>query len=198
MTFSAGFSSGLAVIPGVSAPLTGAVSLLLTLPGAKLEDIREVYSHPQGLNQCRSYLKHHSEWQLHPYFSTSQSAEEVQKMGDPHIAAIANKTAADMYGLDVLVEHINDNTMNYTRFFIIAADMEQSPEADKITLVLTTQHRPGALYHVLGYFFYNGMNMTHLESRPLKGRPFEYFFHIDVMGNPVSYTHLTLPTKRIV
>ena len=56
-------------------------------------------------------------------------------------------------------------------------------EADKITLVLTTQHRPGALYHVLGYFFYNGMNMTHLESRPLKGRPFEYFFHIDVMGN---------------
>ena len=153
------------------------------MPGAKLEDIREVYSHPQGLNQCRSYLKHHSEWQLHPYFSTSQSAEEVQKMGDPHIAAIANKTAADMYGLDVLVEHINDNTMNYTRFFIIAADMEQSPEADKITLVLTTQHRPGALYHVLGYFFYNGMNMTHLESRPLKGRPFEYFFHIDVMGN---------------
>lgn len=104
-------------------------------------------------------------------------------MGDPHIAAIANKTAAYMYGLDVLVEHINDNTMNYTRFFIIAADMEQSPEADKITLVLTTQHRPGALYHVLGYFFYNGMNMTHLESRPLKGRPFEYFFHIDVMGN---------------
>lgn len=96
-------------------------------------------------------------------------------MGDPHIAAIANKTAAYMYGLDVLVEHINDNTMNYTRFFIIAADMEQSPDADKITLVLTTQHRPGALYHVLGYFFYNGMNMTHLESRPLKGRPFEYF-----------------------
>lgn len=80
-----------------------------------------------------------------------------------------------MYGLDVLVEHINDNTMNYTRFFIIAADMEQSPEADKITLVLTTQHRPGALYHVLGYFFYNGMNMTHLESRPLKGRPLNTF-----------------------
>ena len=139
---------------------------LLTLPGTKLEDIREVYSHPQGLNQCRSYLKHHGEWQLHPYFSTSQSAEQVQKMEDPHIAAIANKTAADMYGLDVLVEHINDNTMNYTRFFIIAADMEQSPEADKITLVLTTQHRPGALYHVLGYFFYNGMNMTHLIAAP--------------------------------
>lgn len=88
-----------------------------------------------------------------------------------------------MYGLDVLAESINDNRQNYTRFFIITSDREEVPGADKITLVLTTQHRPGALYHVLGYFFYNGMNMTHLESRPLKGRPFEYFFHIDVMGN---------------
>lgn len=96
-------------------------------------------------------------------------------MKNPYIGAIANKTAAKLYELDVLAESINDNTQNYTRFFIITADREEVPEADKITLVLTTQHRPGALYHVLGYFFYNGMNMTHLESRPLKGRPFEYF-----------------------
>ncbi len=156
---------------------------LLTLPGADIDDIQEVYSHPQGLNQCRNYLKQHSGWQLHPYFSTSQSAEIVKKMGNPHIAAIANTLAAEMYGLQVRVEHINDNTMNYTRFFIIAAEREDSDDMDKITLVLTTKHKPGALYHVLGYFFYNGMNMTHLESRPIKGRPFEYFFHIDVMGN---------------
>lgn len=156
---------------------------LLGLPGATVDEIREVYSHIQGLNQCRNYLKPHGEWQLHPYFSTSESAEKVRDMKDAHIGAIANKKAAALYGLDVLAASINDNAQNYTRFFVISADREQVPAADKITLVLTTQHRPGALYHVLGYFFYNGMNMTHLESRPLKGRPFEYFFHIDVMGN---------------
>ncbi|WP_289002109.1 prephenate dehydratase [uncultured Megasphaera sp.] len=163
---------------------------LLGLPGAALEDIREVYSHPQGLDQCRGYLKRHGDWVLHPYFSTSQSAAKVQETGDPHLAAIANKTAAGLYGLEVLVPHINDNTTNYTRFFILAAQPEERETADKITLVLTVRHEPGALYHVLGYFFYNSMNMTHLESRPMKGRPFEYFFHIDVMGSlkdPVTY-----------
>ena len=155
---------------------------LLGLPGAALQDIEEIYSHPQGLSQCRNYLKYH-DWKLHPYFSTSQSAEKIRDEQDVRLGAIANKTAADMYGLQVLASHINDNTMNYTRFFIVSADAEESDEMDKITLVLTTQHKPGALYHVLGHFFYNAMNMTHLESRPIKGRPFEYFFHIDVMGN---------------
>ena len=67
-------------------------------------------------------------------------------------------------------------------FFIIGPAMEIADDADKITLVLSVRHEPGALYHVLGYFFYGGMNMTHLESRPIKGKPFEYFFHIDVTG----------------
>lgn len=156
---------------------------LLGLPGASLADIHEVYSHPQGIAQCREFLKEHENWLLHPYFSTSQSAEKVHQTGDVHIGAIANTIAADMYGLTILARHINDNTMNYTRFFIISAEMEESDDMDKITLVLTTKHKPGALYHVLGHFFYNAMNMTHLESRPIKGRPFEYFFHIDVMGN---------------
>lgn len=156
---------------------------LLGLPQAEISDIHEVYSHPQGIAQCREYLKGHTDWLLHPYFSTSQSAEMVHKSGDVHIGAIANATSAELYGLKILARHINDNTTNYTRFFIISAEMEESPDMDKITLVLTTKHKPGALYHVLGHFFYNAMNMTHLESRPIKGRPFEYFFHIDVMGN---------------
>ena len=77
-----------------------------------------------------------------PYFSTSESAEKVRDMKNSHIGAIANKTAAKLYELDVLAESINDNTQNYTRFFIITADREEVSEADKITLVLTTQHRP--------------------------------------------------------
>lgn len=156
---------------------------LLVLPGTKEQDITEVFSHPQGLAQCREYLKHHESWKQHPFFSTSQSALHVAESGNSHWAAIANARAGELYGLEVLARHINDNTTNFTRFFVIAKQMEDKPECNKITMVLTVHHEPGALYHVLGHFFYAGMNMTHLESRPIKGHPFEYFFHIDVMGS---------------
>lgn len=156
---------------------------LLVAPGTTWDDITDVYSHPQGLAQCRDFLKQHPTWKLHPYFSTSQSAQHVAELHDGHAAAIANTRAANLYGLDVLKERINDNTTNFTRFFVIADHMEDKPTCNKITMVLTVHHEPGALYHVLGHFFYAGMNMTHLESRPIQGHPFEYFFHIDVMGS---------------
>lgn len=155
---------------------------LLGLPGAKLEDIDTVFSHPQGFAQCRPFFNKHRDWTLKPYFSTSRSAEKVAQDGKKNQAAVASRTAARLYGLSVLAENIFFNASNYTRFFIIGPKMEIKPEADKITLVISVRHEPGALYHVLGYFFYGGMNMTHLESRPMEGRPFEYFFHIDVMG----------------
>ena len=107
----------------------------------------------------------------------------MQKEQCHAIAAVANSTAAEMYGLTMLERNINDNHTNFTRFFVIAPQAEDIEGADKITLVLTVHHAPGALYHVLGHFFYNDMNMTHLESRPIEGHPFEYFFHIDVMGS---------------
>ena len=156
---------------------------LLGLPGAEMEDIDTVYSHPQGFAQCRPFFNEHRDWKLKPYFSTSQSAERVSKAGKKNQAAVASRMAAKLYGLSVLKENIFFNENNYTRFFIIAPKMEISDKADKITLAISVRHEPGALYHVLGYFFYGGMNMTHLESRPLEGKPFEYFFHIDVMGS---------------
>ena len=156
---------------------------LLAIPGTNLDDIKIVYSHPQGFAQCREFFNQHPDWILHPYFSTSKSAERVQQEQRTDTAAVANIVAAKLYGLQVLVPKIYTNTSNYTRFFIIAPAMEIKEASDKITMVLTTKHEPGALYHVLGHFFYNAMNMTHLESRPIEGHPFEYFFHIDVMGS---------------
>ncbi len=155
---------------------------LLGLPGAKLEDIRRVYSHPQGFAQSRDFFSAHPSWEKIPYFSTSKSAEKVAEDGDPAEAAVAGRLAAELYGLTVLAPSIQTSRANFTRFFIIAPHMETGPDADKITLVIAVRHEPGALYHVLGYFFYGGMNMTHLESRPMEGHPFEYYFHIDVMG----------------
>jgi chorismate mutase/prephenate dehydratase len=156
---------------------------LLALPDTQLDDVRIVYSHPQGFSQCRQFFKEHRNWVREPYFSTSKSAERVQKEGRNDAAAVANGMAASMYGLKILVPDICTNKHNYTRFFVVSAAMEEQADVDKITLVLSTKHEPGALYHVLGHFFYVGMNMTHLESRPMEGHPFDYFFHIDLTGS---------------
>lgn len=156
--------------------------VLLGVPGATLDDIDTVYSHPQGFAQCREFFMEKRNWKQQPYFSTAQSAEKVAREGKKNQAAVASRTAGRLYGLQVLKDTIAFNSSNYTGFFIIGPAMEIADDADKITLVLSVRHKPGALYHVLGYFFYGGMNMTHLESRPIKGKPFEYFFHIDVTG----------------
>lgn len=156
--------------------------VLLGVPGATLDDIDTVYSHPQGFAQCREFFMEKRNWKQQPYFSTAQSAEKVAREGKKNQAAVASRTAGRLYGLQVLKDTIAFNSSNYTRFFIIGPAMEIADDADKITLVLSVRHEPGALHHVLGYFFYGGMNMTHLESRPIKGKPFEYFFHIDVTG----------------
>ena len=155
---------------------------LLGVPGATIEDIDTVYSHPQGFAQCRPFFNEHRDWTLKPYFSTSRSAEKVAEDGKKNQAAVAGRAAAKLYGLSILKEKIFFNDSNCTRFFVIGPHMEITEKSDKITLVIAVRHEPGALYHVLGYFFYGGMNMTHLESRPMAGRPFEYFFHIDVTG----------------
>lgn len=156
--------------------------VLLGVPGATLDDIDTVYSHPQGFAQCREFFMEKRNWKQQPYFSTAQSAEKVARERKKNQAAVASRTAGRLYGLQVLKDTIAFNSSNYTRFFIIGPAMEIADDGDKITLVLSVRHEPGALYHVLGYFFYGGMNMTHLESRPIKGKPFEYFFHIDVTG----------------
>ena len=156
--------------------------VLLGVPGATLDDIDTVYSHPQGFAQCREFFMEKRNWKQQPYFSTAQSAEKVAREGKKNQAAVASRMDGRLYGLQVLKDTIAFNSSNYTRFFIIGPAMEIADDADKITLVLSVRHEPGALYHVLGYFFYGGMNMTHLESRPIKGKPFEYFFHIDVTG----------------
>ena len=118
---------------------------LLGIPGATLDDIDTVYSHPQGFRQCRPFFNEHRDWTLEPYFSTSRSAERVAEDGKKNQAAVASRTAARLYGLSVLAENIYFNASNYTRFFIIAPKMEIAEDADKITLVISVKHEPGAL-----------------------------------------------------
>jgi chorismate mutase/prephenate dehydratase len=156
---------------------------LLACPGTHLEEIKKVYSHPQGLAQCHEFFKAHPAMQECPYTNTAKAAQLVSEKKDHTLAAIAGAQAAEPYGLEVLLRGIQSNKSNYTRFVIISRQAEIPPEANKITLVVSLPHKPGSLYHVLGHFEQNGINMTNIESRPIEGRPWEYFFHMDITGH---------------
>lgn len=156
---------------------------LLGIPGATLDDIREVYSHPQGFSQCRAFFKEHPAMEQFNYYNTAKAAEMVANKKDIHKAAVAGAQAADQYGLAILARGINTNQSNYTRFIIISRQQELAPDADKITLIVSLKHQPGSLYRVLSHFARYQINMTNIESRPIPGRPWEYYFHMDITGH---------------
>ncbi|MFK4784523.1 prephenate dehydratase [Fusobacterium sp. MFO224] len=156
---------------------------LLAYPGTKLEDITEVYSHPQGFAQCREFFKKHPKMKQIPYYNTARGAKLVSEEKKNYMGAVAGKQAAKRYNLEILASNINANKNNYTRFFIISKKMIKNPKANKITMVVTLKHEPGSLYKLLGCFSNFKMNMENIESRPIAEKPWQYFFHIDVTGN---------------
>ena len=156
---------------------------LLGIKGATLQSIKTVYSHPQGFKQCKEFFKDYPEMEQVPFFSTSKSAEEVADKQDISFGAVAGKAAADLYNLEVIAPAINTNSNNYTRFVIIAKAAEAVANANKITLIVAVKHETGSLYKMLSSFYHTGLNLMNLESRPMDGKSWEYFFYIDVMGN---------------
>ncbi len=156
---------------------------LLALTEASLEDIEVVYSHPQGFEQSKNFLKEYPSWQLITYYNTAKSAELVMKSQDRSKAAIASKRAAQLYGLNILQESINTNTTNTTRFIILGKKLEIKDDSNKISVVITTKHTAGSLYKALKHFAKNNINMLKIESRPIPDKPWEYFFYVDFEGN---------------
>ena len=156
---------------------------LLAKPGTRLEDVRRVYSHPQALAQCQAFLRKHR-LEAVTDFDTAGAAKLLAENGGEGKAAIASKRAAEAYGLTVLVENVEDLAFNYTRFFVLAADAETRLEGPaKTSLVLATRHRPGDLVDCLLEFPKHGINMTKLESRPRRDKPWSYLFYIDIEGH---------------
>ncbi|WP_418463088.1 prephenate dehydratase [Frisingicoccus sp.] len=156
---------------------------LLGLPGSRMEDIRTVYSHPQGLMQCSRFLDGRREWQQVSLQNTAASAKRVLDDGDMTQAAIASKQAARNFGLTVLKEKLNDLDNNFTRFVIISHEKVFQEKADKISVCFEVPHESGTLYNILGHFIFNGLNMTRIESRPIQGKPWQYRFFVDFNGN---------------
>lgn len=156
---------------------------LLGVPGTSLEDIAEVYSHPQGLKQSEEFLKQHGDWKLVPFRNTAESAKLVSESGSKEKAAIASRRAAELYGLEVVEPSINYNNNNHTRFVIIGKNLEINDDANKVSIIFAAPHKAGALYGALSYFAENNLNMQRIESRPVIEKSWEYFFYIDFEGN---------------
>lgn len=156
---------------------------LMGLPGTSIEDIKMVYSHPQGLMQCAKFLEEHPGILTKTYSSTSAAAKKVAEDGDKSQAAIASSRAADIFGLDIIKEKINYESKNYTRFIIISNQKIFLSNANKISLSFEIKHQAGALYNMLSNFYYNGLNLTKIESRPIENRNWEYRFFVDIKGN---------------
>lgn len=155
---------------------------LLALPGVPLEDVERVYSHPQGLFQSKHFLDQHG-LQGIAYDDTAMAAKMIAEEKMTDAAAIASRRAAEVYGLDVLVPHVNFNFTNKTRFFVIRAVPEYHDAQNKATVAFKVAHRPGALYDALRYFANGAYDMTRIESRPVLGKPWEYAFYIDLLGS---------------
>jgi chorismate mutase / prephenate dehydratase len=171
---------------------------LIGQPGAELKDLRKVYSHPQALGQSRNFLLDHPEWEKIPSFDTAGSVLMIKQRGLLEEAAVASRRAAEYYGMKVLREGIQNSNKNCTRFFVLEKDPKTDSVGDKTALAFTTKHVPGALYKCLGAFAEHGVNITKLESRPRKERPWEYVFYVDIEGsvNEVSVTKALIDLVR--
>lgn len=155
---------------------------LLAKPGAKLDEITKVYSHPQGLMQCAPFLTEHG-IEGEEFASTAGAAKKVAQEEDMTHAAIAGIRAAKAFGLEVLQEKINFQSQNFTRFIIISNQKVFLTGANKISIAFELKHEAGSLYNMLANFYYNDMNLTKIESRPMEGRSWEYRFFVDIEGN---------------
>ena len=160
-------------------------SLLLS-PGAKLEDVREVISHEQGLKQCAGFLKKLPGVRQSTAGSTAMAAKIVSESGRRDLAAIASTECAGIYNLAIGAENIQDRDSNYTRFICISREPEIYPGASKISIMGELPHKPGALYSLLARFAVLGVNLTKLESRPKRGENFSYLFYFDFEASMVD------------
>lgn len=156
---------------------------LLARKGVRLEDVKRVYSHPQALEQCAGFLARHGLEGVVD-FDTAGAAKLLSENGANDRAAIASLGAAEHYGLDVLATDIEDLDFNYTRFFVLGPEeAEFAAGPRKSSLILATKHRPGDLVECLQQFPEHGVNMTKLESRPRRDKPWSYLFYIDIEGD---------------
>ncbi|MBQ8621072.1 MAG: bifunctional chorismate mutase/prephenate dehydratase [Oscillospiraceae bacterium] len=153
---------------------------LLAKPGVNLEDIKEIYSHEQAINQCGDFLHSLTGVNVIPVANTALASEMVAKSDRQDVAALSSRSCAELYGLNCLAASVQDKGNNRTRFICISKNLEIYPGSDKTSIMMILPHKPGALYKVLARLYTLGINVTKLESRPIPDREFEFMFYFDL------------------
>jgi prephenate dehydratase len=163
---------------------------LIAAPGVSFKKVRRVFSHPVALNQCLDFFAAHPEVEKAPFYDTAGSVKMLMEQRPPDAAAIASSAAAVQYGARILKRGIEDDHQNFTRFVLLLREREArkrlaSVKADgwKTSLVFTTKNQPGAIFRALGAFALRDLSLTKIESRPLRGKPWEYLFYLDFLGD---------------
>ena len=156
---------------------------LISLPGVEVGDIRRVISHPQALAQCGRYLRELPEVTTDVVYDTAGSVKMVKEMGDRTVAGIASRRAAEVYGMQVLAEGIEDDAANFTRFLAIRPEPVVPEGEAKTSIVFAMQNVPGALFKAMSVFALRDIDLTKIESRPLVGKVWEYLFYVDLAGS---------------
>ncbi len=155
---------------------------LMALPGTQLGQLREVYSHPVALMQCREFFKAWPQIEVIEAVDTALSAREVMEKGDPTRGAIASSAAAELYGLEILAPGIETNKLNHTRFLVLERGRDHAAdEGNKVSLSFSTSHQSGSLHKVLNVLAAYEINLTKIQSKPIMGKPWEYRFHVDFL-----------------
>ena len=160
---------------------------LIANPGVKKEDIKKAISHPQALVQCAAYLRNHG-IKAEQVYDTAGSVKMLKESGAKDVAAIASRRAAELYGMHILEEGIEDNPENYTRFLAIQREAVVPMEDAKTSIVFTLKNVPGSLFKAMSVFALRDIDLTKIESRPLQGKPWEYLFYIDLIGSTQNET----------
>jgi len=163
---------------------------LIALDGVALSDVRRVHSHPVALAQCEKFLRAHPEIEVAPAYDTAGSVKMIVESGSKDEAAIAGATAAAVYGAEIIAESIEDNAQNFTRFLLLArperADSIKTVSNNsqrKTSIVFRVANKPGGLFRSLAAFALRDIDLTKIESRPIEGRPWEYSFYLDLIGD---------------
>lgn len=156
---------------------------LITFPGTSMANLRRVYSHPVALAQCRNFFKRHATVDKMPFYDTAGSVKMLAEKRLPGAAAIASRVAARVYGGRILLRHVEDHSQNYTRFLLLSRTASSEAAGNKVSIAFSTGNVSGALFKCLSVFALRDIDLSKIESRPLRGRPWEYFFYLDFAGS---------------